>query len=289
MVRWRQVLGYYALACLGSAAGGAVLSAAGSDTGTALGMLVGAAVMWTPALAAGAVARASGEVPFTGIGLAPVLSRWLPIAALFGVALPVVVSATQLLVPGVRWDPEMTAMFARFADRLTPDQVAVMRAQIEALPVHPWVIAVPQALIAGATINALFTVGEELGWRGFLDRELAPLGFWWGSLLTGLMWGFWHAPLIAVGHNYPDHRLTGIFLFTAFCMALSPWLTWLRRRAGTTWAAAVAHGTLNGGGALPMLIAAGSDLAIGVQGVAGVVTLLVSLPLLVFLTRRGRG
>ena len=32
-------------------------------------------------------------------------------------------------------------------------------------------------LIAGITINALFTFGEEVEWRGFMHRECGDMGF----------------------------------------------------------------------------------------------------------------
>ena len=45
-------------------------------------------------------------------------------------------------------------------------------------------------LIAGVTVNAVAGFGEELGWRGFLQKELAFLGFWRSSLLIGFGLGF---------------------------------------------------------------------------------------------------
>ena len=44
-------------------------------------------------------------------------------------------------------------------------------------------------LALGPTLNAVGALGEEIGWRGFLYKELAPLGFWRCSLVTGgLTW-----------------------------------------------------------------------------------------------------
>jgi membrane protease YdiL (CAAX protease family) len=88
---------------------------------------------------------------------------------------------------------------------LSPEQIEEIKAQAAAFPVHPLWIAVLQALIAGVTINAVSGFGEELGWRGFLQRELVHLGFWKSSICVGLIWGLWHAPLILQGHNHPSH------------------------------------------------------------------------------------
>ena len=41
-------------------------------------------------------------------------------------------------------------------------------------------------------IGGLSTLGEELGWRGFLQGSLRPLGRVRGYLLVALMWEAWH-------------------------------------------------------------------------------------------------
>lgn len=181
------------------------------------------------------------------------------------------------LLPGVSWDWEMTTLFARLGPMLSAAEVAEARAAIDALPVHPVWLGIPQAVIFGATINALFAFGEEVGWRGWLHRELAPLGFWRASAVTGGLWGFWHAPIILLnGHNYPTERINGIFLFAVICIGLSPLLAELRDRGKSVWVAAVFHGTFNAAAGLSMLVVAGPELLVGVQGVAGALVLLIA-------------
>ena len=41
-------------------------------------------------------------------------------------------------------------------------------------------------------IGGVSTLGEELGWRGFLQGSLRPLGRVRGYLLVALMWEAWH-------------------------------------------------------------------------------------------------
>jgi len=38
----------------------------------------------------------------------------------------------------------------------------------------------------------LFTLGEELGWRGFLQDQLNHLPKWKRYLIIGIMWELWH-------------------------------------------------------------------------------------------------
>jgi membrane protease YdiL (CAAX protease family) len=149
------------------------------------------------------------------------------------------------------------------------------------------VLALPQAVIAGCTINALFAFGEEIGWRGWLERELQTLGFWRANLIVGILWGMWHAPIILVGHNYPNHPVQGVFLFVVICIGLAPLHSQARRSAKSVWAAAMMHGTLNASAGVSALVVAGSDLMVGVAGLAGLLALAVANGLLWLARRHG--
>jgi uncharacterized protein len=47
-----------------------------------------------------------------------------------------------------------------------------------------------------ALINGLFSIGEELGWRGFmLPRMLERRSWVKAALITGVLWSLWHFPL----------------------------------------------------------------------------------------------
>lgn len=58
-------------------------------------------------------------------------------------------------------------------------------------------LALLGGLIAGVTINAVAGFGEELGWRGLLQRELAFLGFWRSSVLMMTVWCMLLAPIFS--------------------------------------------------------------------------------------------
>ena len=207
-----------------------------------------------------------------GISFKP--NRWFLAAWLLP---PIVAFATlgvSLLLPGVEYSPEMAGLFERFESTLTPEQLEQMQAQVDASPIHPIWIGLLQGLVAGITINALVSFGEELGWRGFLQKELRHLGFWKSSAAIGLIWGIWHAPIILQGHNYPEHPLAGVLIMTLFTLLLSPIFSYVRLKANSVIAAAIIHGSLNATAGLPlMVIKGGSDLTIGITGLAGLVVL----------------
>ncbi len=101
---------------------------------------------------------------------------------------------------------------------------------------------------AGLTINALFALGEEIGWRGFLWDELKPkLGFTLSNIVVGVVWSLWHAPLILFfGYSFPHHKdLIGIGIYTIVLIVLSFILSLLREGSGKIYSPSVMHGTFN--------------------------------------------
>ncbi len=219
------------------------------------------------------------------LGVSFKLNKWFLVAWFL---MPVVVIATigvSLLMPGIHYDPNMTAFFERFRSSLTTTQMAQMKHQIEMLPAPLFVlIGLIQGLIAGVTINAVFAFGEELGWRGFLQKQLGFLGFWRSSVVIGIVWGFWHAPVILQGYNYPQHPVLGVFMMTAWTVLLAPIFSYVRLRSKSVIAASILHGTLNGcAGAAVMVIRGGGDLIVGLTGLMGFIILaLVNIGIFVY-------
>lgn len=112
-------------------------------------------------------------------------------------------------------------------------------------------------------LNLLLAAGEELGWRGWLlPRLREKYGLDRALLLSGLIWGLWHSPMIALGHNYgqgyPGYPWTGIGLFCLICLGLGVFLSWLRLKTDSFWPCALAHGFVNGTAGAGMLFLAPS-------------------------------
>lgn len=118
------------------------------------------------------------------------------------------------------------------------------------------VIALVQGVVETPVLNAVFAVGEEIGWRGFLRDELSVLPRWQLICITGVAWGLWHAPLILLGYNYygmpPVVGLLCMVVFTTLSAAL---LEWLRTKGTTIWPTALAHGSINAAGSLALILA----------------------------------
>ncbi|MFQ6072628.1 MAG: CPBP family intramembrane glutamic endopeptidase, partial [Methanosarcinales archaeon] len=218
------------------------------------------------------------------LGVSFKFNRWWIVAWLLPPVIAFATLAVSLLFPSVEYSPEMAGMFERLREVLPPETIEQMRNQIKTLPIHPIWIALVQGLIAGITINAVAAFGEELGWRGFLQKELGYMGFWKSSAIIGIIWGFWHAPLILQGHNYPQHPVEGVFMMTVWTLLLSPIFSYIRIKARSVIAAAIIHGSLNATvGLAIMVVKGGSDLTIGVTGLAGFIVLaIVNLSIFLF-------
>jgi uncharacterized protein len=128
------------------------------------------------------------------------------------------------------------------------------------MSINPWLIVLGQliaAILVAPVINSFFTFGEEFGWRGYLLPNLRPLGEKRAYLISGIIWGIWHAPVIAMGHNfgldYPGAPWLGILVMIWFCILAGTFLGWLSIRAGSIWPAVIGHAAINGISGLPIL------------------------------------
>jgi len=67
-----------------------------------------------------------------------------------------------------------------------------------------------------------------------------------GSVVTGLIWAYWHLPANLMGYNDDKHPLlNALLLFPVAVVAMSFGFAWLARRSGSAWPAALAHGANN--------------------------------------------
>ncbi|RMG53545.1 MAG: CPBP family intramembrane metalloprotease [Acidobacteria bacterium] len=280
----KKIIPFVALTFLLSWSMAFLFFARGGERATSGYLVMTIAYMFTPMVAAIIVQKLIFREPLKeplGIFFKP--NRWFLVAWLLPPLLALATLGVSLLFPAVTFAPELEAMLERFRPLVTPEQLKQMESQARALPIHPFWIALLQGLIAGPTVNAIAGFGEELGWRGLLQRELRFMGFWRSSLVIGFIWGVWHAPLILKGHNYPQHPEWGALMMIAWTMLLSPLFSWVRLQAHSVIAAAILHGTLNATAGLSILVVrGGDDLTIGVTGLAGLIVLaLVNLGLLI--------
>lgn len=107
------------------------------------------------------------------------------------------------------------------------------------------------AYLAAVTIASIFQgFGEEFGWRAYMLPKLETLmPFPAAIIFGGIIWGMWHAPIIACGHNfgtdYPGHPWVGIGLMCISCICIGLYLTALTKSCKSVLPAALAHIAIN--------------------------------------------
>ncbi len=119
-------------------------------------------------------------------------------------------------------------------------------------------------IILSPFANLLNCFGEEWGWRGYLlPKLLRQFKIIPTLLLSGMIWGLWHLPLIIMGHNYGvgyrGYPIVGIAAMCMFCTVMGIILSYVTIKTGSCIPAAMGHGMLNGFAAVGILFTSLED------------------------------
>jgi membrane protease YdiL (CAAX protease family) len=289
-VRWNGIALYVALACAVSWAMWLGLGALG--VAVPIRAPLG---MFGPAIAASLVRGPLRREGFADAGLRLVArdrpgGGWMYLAAYLVVPLLLAAGISLSLVIGYQhWTDPVAALQQGIAAQLAaahrpppPGTSLHQVAQVELIS------QLALALTLGIPINMIFTFGEEFGWRGYLLPRLAPLGGGWAALLTGVIWGLWHAPIIiSTSINFPGHPWLGALAMVPLTTSLSFVYAWLRLRSGSVWPSTLAHAAANvQAGLAPLVLApAGGSLLRPPYGLIEVAPIAV-VALVLLVTRR---
>lgn len=191
----------------------------------------------------------------------------------FGPTLLIIASCALyfLVFPGT-FDPSMTMIrkaLAASPTGFTPPVIILL--------------TVALMLAVGPVVNIIPTLGEELGWRGYLLPKLRELASDRAALLvSGVIWGFWHFPVIVMGHNYgtgyAGYPWLGILAMIVFCVSLGIIEGYASIRLDSVISAAMIHSAVNAGAGLPMFFAAtGYNALLGpaITGLVGGIPLMI--------------
>ena len=156
---------------------------------------------------------------------------------------------------------------------------------------------VPMMLWPGAfLINIAFasltvSLTEEIGWRGYFLPRLASLGERVALVLSGLLHGLWHLPVILLTSLYlaDGSPLVVIPMFLVCVTAGGVFMGWLRLRTDSVWPAVIAHSAHNVSVAWVAELLVGDARAMErLGGESGIVPILAYLAVAAFLLLRAR-
>jgi membrane protease YdiL (CAAX protease family) len=202
-------------------------------------------VMLMPALSV-VLTRLITREGFKDFGIRPHFKGHVRIylMAWFGPSLLILLGALVyfLIFPG-QFDPSMSQIAGVYQSQ----GVAISGDTLKMIFITQLVVG----MLFSPVINLFATAGEEIGWRGYLLPKLkesygAPLAI----IISGIIWGLWHAPIIAMGHNYgvgyPTAPWGGIIAMVIFCLFVGSFFSYLAIRTESFWPPALAHASLNG-------------------------------------------
>ena len=137
---------------------------------------------------------------------------------------------------------------------------------------------------AAMTVVTIFSVrtaaGEEIGWRGYMLTRLIDAGLPQPVLLSGLIWGLWHVPLILGGvYLAGTPPFLSALLWTVTATAFSFVFARLRLVTGSVWPAIILHAAWNSVIQVafdPATTGAGASLWVGESGILVALTMIVA-------------
>lgn len=134
----------------------------------------------------------------------------------------------------------------------------------------------------GVALSAISATGEELGWRGYLLTRLIDAGVPRPVLVSGVIWGLWHVPLIVAGIYVADPSHSPLLTVPLFMVSVTSFgflIGYVRLATGSIWPCIALHAAWNSiiQGAFDTSTT-GSDAALwtGEAGILVVLTLVVA-------------
>lgn len=101
-------------------------------------------------------------------------------------------------------------------------------------------------LTVGVIKNLGTTLGEEIGWRGFLIFELRKvMSFKALAIVSGIIWAIWHYPIINLIYGRGDHLFLHMSAFTIMIIGISVILAYYTFKSNSLWPAAIFHSIHN--------------------------------------------
>ncbi|MGB9620957.1 MAG: CPBP family intramembrane glutamic endopeptidase [Brevinematia bacterium] len=241
--------------------------------------------MFGPAIGA-IIAQRSSNQKVKDLGIEFKVNKWWILGVLSILTITILTPLISYLLGGgliTSWEELQNKVVEIYKSELAQKQMEKIGKVVNNNILIFYLITILSGVAAGLTINGLAAFGEELGWRGLLFEEFKKYGFIKSSFLIGIIWGLWHAPIIAMGHNFPQHPTEGIFLMTAFCVALAFIMNYFRLKSNSVILSSIMHGTLNGtAGIYVYANKVSNDILYNLAGIAGIMVIILLIFIISF-------
>jgi membrane protease YdiL (CAAX protease family) len=113
-------------------------------------------------------------------------------------------------------------------------------------PVVSFAALLVTALTANLLVGCVLAAGEEIGWRGYMLTRLIDSRVPQPLIVSGIIWGLWHTPLIFSGQYAAGSSvLLSVFIFLVGVVGLGVLTAHARLATGSIWPPIVLHGAWN--------------------------------------------
>jgi membrane protease YdiL (CAAX protease family) len=199
-------------------------------------------LMWIPALSS-IITRLLRREGFADVSFRFGGYHWWR-AILFALVFP---TGVGLVAYGIAWSIGL----AHFVSPTGGASDAIMK--VLSLTVHSpllnFALRLLLATTLGTVVGILTAAGEEIGWRGYMLTRLIDAGCPRPILVSGLIWGLWHLPLIFAGlYATGPSALSPVFsacIFMGVVTSFAFIMAKLRLTTGSIWPPIVLHATWN--------------------------------------------
>ena len=179
---------------------------------------------------------------------------------------PIIFTAVGAVMYFLMFPGDFSTKFEFLKETFEAQGIEVKDGAVNGMPIEILaIVSIVQCFTLAPAFNALLALGEEIGWRGFMTPAFVRLlGRKGGLVVSGVLWGLWHAPLIVLigyeyGTEYTGFPWLGILFFCFVCIALAICHTYLYERSGSIIVASVLHGSFNAAATLPQLFLKDAD------------------------------
>ena len=151
-----------------------------------------------------------------------------------------------LIIAMVAYGTAWVTGLAQFDPQPSAGVGAQLASNVASSPLLVFVIMLALSTLLWIFPQTLFAAGEEIGWRGYMLTRLIDAGVPRPILVSGLIWGLWHMPIVFNPGNTssPSPVLSAVALMGTVVLSGFVYAR-MRLETGSVWPAIVLHGAWN--------------------------------------------
>ena len=195
--------------------------------------------------------------------------KYIGLALLFPIIIALFAYGTAWVTGLAQFDPQPSAGVG-----------AQLASDIASSPLLVFVTMLALSTLLWPFPQTFFAAGEEICWRGYMLTRLIDAGVPRPILVSGVIWGLWHMPIVFNPGNAssPSPALSAVALMGTVVLSGFVYAR-MRLKTGSIWPAIVLHGAWNSifqTAFVPATTGAGAVWWVGESGILTLIALVVA-------------